>query len=129
MTQYFVTLLNYIDIKVYGLYGAMSQSQRTQTFDAFINSKNGVLLATNVAARGLDIPNIDWIVQYDPANDVRDYVHRVGRTNRGLNEKNGKALLFLIPQENKYLKVLNKYNIKVKNMTVHQKRLQIFNHN
>eukprot|EP00483_Globobulimina_turgida_P007417 UN07431 len=92
----------------------MSQSERSRTFNSFIASKNGVLLATNVAARGLDIPNIDWIIQYDPPNDVKNYIHRVGRTNRGINEKNGKALLFLIPNEMKYLESLNKYNIKVK---------------
>ena len=114
VTQFFVSLLNYIDLKVHGLFGAMSQSERTKTFDAFIASSSGVLLATNVAARGLDIPNIDWIIQYDPPNDVKNYIHRVGRTNRGVKEKNGKALLFLVPQEVKYLNVLSKYNISVK---------------
>lgn len=57
---------------------------------------------------------IDWIVQYDPPNDVRDYVHRVGRTNRGRTEKNGKALLFMIAQEKAYLAELAKYNIEIK---------------
>eukprot|EP01083_Nonionella_stella_P097323 273538_1 len=114
VTRYFVSLLNYVDIGVHGLFGAMSQSERSKTFNAFIESSNGVLLATNVAARGLDIPNIDWIIQYDPPNDIKNYIHRVGRTNRGVNEQNGKALLFLIPNELRYLHVLNKYNIGVK---------------
>jgi len=114
VTKYYVQLLNYIDVKVYGLYGAMSQSERTKTFDAFIGAKRGVLLATNVAARGLDIPEIDWIIQFDPPNDIKNYVHRVGRTNRGKHENQGRALLFLIPQESKYLQVLNRYNIRLK---------------
>ena len=134
VTKYFVELLNYIDIKVYGLYGAMSQKQRTKTFLEFQDSKSGILLATNVAARGLDIPNIDWIVQYDPSDDVKDYIHRVGRTCRGADDRNnsnsnsnsnekkrkGKALLFLTPNEVGYLNVLQKHNINVKEFTLPQ---------
>ncbi len=47
--------------------------------------KIGILLCTDVAARGLDIPSVDWIVQYDPPDDTREYIHRVGRTCRGAN--------------------------------------------
>lgn len=51
-----------------------------------------------MAARGLDIPDVDWIVQFDPPDDPRDYIHRVGRTARGSNGK-GRSLLFLQPNE------------------------------
>lgn len=63
------------------------------------------MLCTDVAARGLDIPHVDWIVQFDPPDDVREYIHRVGRTCRGANAK-GKALLLLLPNEIGYLKHL-----------------------
>ena len=118
VTKYYTNLLNYIDLKCFGLYGSMSQKERTKTFLNFKNSKKGILLTTNVCARGLDIPNIDWIIQYDPPNNIKEYIHRVGRTNRGhlndKNSKNGKALLFLIPNELKYLKVLKKNKIILK---------------
>jgi ATP-dependent RNA helicase DDX18/HAS1 len=52
-------------------------------------------LCTDIAARGLDIPQVDWIIQYDPPLDIKEYIHRVGRTCRGANAK-GKALLFLL---------------------------------
>lgn len=58
-----------------------------------------------MAARGLDIPSVDWIVQYDPPDDTKEYIHRVGRTCRGADGK-GKALLFLLPEEKNYLQYL-----------------------
>jgi ATP-dependent RNA helicase DDX18/HAS1 len=57
-----------------------------------------------VAARGLDIPKVDWIIQFDPPDDPRDYIHRVGRTARA--GKDGKSLLFLLPSELGFLRFL-----------------------
>jgi len=75
------------------------------------------LLCTDVAARGLDIPKVDWIIQFDPPDDPRDYIHRVGRTARA--GKSGKSLLFLLPSEQGFLQFLaaakvplNKFEIK-----------------
>ncbi|XBI48637.1 hypothetical protein VPH35_112336 [Triticum aestivum] len=76
----------------------------------FQKRKNGILLCTNVAARGLDIPNVDYIVQYDPPDDPKDYIHRVGRTARGDKGK-GCAFLFLLPEELKLLIYLHASNI------------------
>jgi len=70
------------------------------------------LLSTDVAARGLDIPGIDWIVQYDPPDDPKDYIHRVGRTARGIDGK-GKALLFLLPCELQFLNFLRQCKVKL----------------
>lgn len=62
-------------------------------------------MCTDVAARGLDIPAVDWIVQYDPPDDPKEYIHRVGRTARGTNG-NGRALTFLLPEELAFLRYL-----------------------
>ena len=66
---------------------------------------SGVLLCTDVAARGLDIPKVDWILQFDPPDDPREYIHRVGRTARGAGAK-GRALLLLTPEELPFLRYL-----------------------
>ncbi|KAF6006335.1 ATP-dependent RNA helicase [Brettanomyces bruxellensis] len=102
---YFAELLNYIDIPALSLHGKQKQQKRTNTFFEFCNAKRGILLSTDVAARGLDIPDVDWIIQYDPPDDPRDYIHRVGRTARGTKGK-GKSLMFLIPQELGFLRYL-----------------------
>ena len=103
--QYFSELLNYIDIPVMCIHGKQKQQRRTAVFLEFVNAEKGVLLCTDVAARGLDIPAVDWIIQFDPPDDPKEYIHRVGRTARG--EKGaGRALLFLLPEEVMFLKYL-----------------------
>jgi len=89
-----------------GLHGNMKQSKRTATFFEFVHAPKGILICTSIAARGLDIPAVDWIIQYDPADDPKEYIHRVGRTARGEGAK-GKALLFLLPEELGFLKYLS----------------------
>ena len=74
--KYHAELLNYIDIPVMDIHGKQKQAKRTSTYFKFCNAKTGILLCTDVAARGLDIPYVDWIVQYDPPDDTRDYIHR-----------------------------------------------------
>ncbi|KAK4120337.1 DEAD-domain-containing protein [Parathielavia appendiculata] len=96
--KYYSELLQYIDLQVLDLHGKQKQQKRTNTFFEFCNAKQGTLICTDVAARGLDIPAVDWIVQFDPPDDPRDYIHRVGRTARGNNSK-GRSLLFLQPSE------------------------------
>ncbi|KAG7294663.1 ATP-dependent RNA helicase [Staphylotrichum longicolle] len=96
--KYYSELLQYIDLQVLDLHGKQKQQKRTNTFFEFCNAKQGTLICTDVAARGLDIPQVDWIVQFDPPDDPRDYIHRVGRTARGSNTK-GRSLLFLQPGE------------------------------
>eukprot|EP00126_Sphaerothecum_destruens_P007866 Sdes_comp20018_c0_seq2m12727 len=103
--KFYGELLNYIDIHVMDIHGKQKQQKRTSTFFEFCNAKKGVLLCTDVAARGLDIPAVDWIVQYDPPDDPKEYIHRVGRTARGTEGK-GKALLFLLPEEIAFLRYL-----------------------
>ncbi|KAG1461762.1 hypothetical protein G6F56_005656 [Rhizopus delemar] len=102
--KYYAELLNYIDVPVLELHGRQKQQKRTSTFFEFCNADKGILLCTDVAARGLDIPAVDWIVQFDPADDPRDYIHRVGRTARAGGK--GRGLLFLLPSETGFLKHL-----------------------
>ena len=103
--KYHAELLNYIDIPVSDIHGKQKQQRRTTTFFEFCKAERGVLLCTDVAARGLDIPAVDWIIQFDPPDDPREYIHRVGRTARGTDGR-GRALLFLIPEELAFLKYL-----------------------
>ncbi|OWZ52416.1 ATP-dependent RNA helicase HAS1 [Cryptococcus neoformans c8] len=127
--KYHAELLNYIDVPVLDLHGKQKQQKRTNTFFEFINAPAGILLCTDVAARGLDIPKVDWIIQFDPPDDPRDYIHRVGRTARA--GKSGKSLLFLLPSELgflRFLKVakvpLNEYQFPQKKVADVQKQLE-----
>eukprot|EP01004_Peranema_trichophorum_P002398 NODE_1460_length_1946_cov_33.034558_g1239_i0.p1 GENE.NODE_1460_length_1946_cov_33.034558_g1239_i0~~NODE_1460_length_1946_cov_33.034558_g1239_i0.p1 ORF type:complete len:609 (+),score=135.63 NODE_1460_length_1946_cov_33.034558_g1239_i0:38-1828(+) len=109
--QFFSELLNYIDVPCWDLHGKQKQMKRTTTFLQFKNAPTGILLATDVAARGLDIPDVDWIVQFDPPDMPEEYVHRVGRTARA--GRIGNALLFLLPEELGFLKYLQSYKVPV----------------
>lgn len=107
--QYHADLLNYIDVPVLSLHGKQKQRKRTNTFFEFCNAETGILMCTDVAARGLDIPAVDWIIQYDPPDNPRDYIHRVGRTARA--GASGRALMFLMPQELGFLNFLREFNV------------------
>ncbi|PGH20751.1 ATP-dependent RNA helicase HAS1 [Polytolypa hystricis UAMH7299] len=110
--KYHAELLNYIDLPVLDLHGKQKQQKRTNTFFEFCNATQGTLICTDVAARGLDIPAVDWIIQFDPPDDPRDYIHRVGRTARGANGK-GRSLMFLQPSEVGFLKQLKEARVPV----------------
>ncbi|XP_023700402.1 ATP-dependent RNA helicase DDX18 [Paramormyrops kingsleyae] len=103
-------LLNYIDLPVMAIHGKQKQTKRTTTFFQFCNADSGILLCTDVAARGLDIPEVDWIIQYDPPDDPKEYIHRVGRTARGINGR-GHALLILRPEELGFLRFLKQAKV------------------
>jgi ATP-dependent RNA helicase DDX18/HAS1 len=103
--KFHADLLNYIDLPVEAIHGKQKQAKRTTTFFDFCQASSGVLLCTDVAARGLDIPAVDWIIQYDPPDDPKEYIHRVGRTARGRSGR-GRALLMLLPQELAFLRYL-----------------------
>lgn len=67
---------------VHGLHGDIAQEQRLRTFDALKMGKLRFVVATNVAARGLDVPNIELVIQCSPTKDTETYIHRAGRTGR-----------------------------------------------
>lgn len=94
---------------LFRLHGNIPQQERMTTFKRFCSATSGVLFCTDVAARGLNLPTVQWIVQYDPPTETRDYVHRVGRTARSGNQ--GSSLLFLMPSESEYLEHLKQHNL------------------
>ncbi|ORY11752.1 P-loop containing nucleoside triphosphate hydrolase protein [Clohesyomyces aquaticus] len=108
--KFYAELLNYIDLPVLDLHGKLKQQTRTNRFFEFCNATSGTLICTDVAARGLDIPEVDWVIQFDPPDDPRDYIHRVGRTARGANGK-GRSLMFLLPSEAGFLKLLKEARV------------------
>jgi superfamily II DNA/RNA helicase len=83
--------------KVGALHGDMSQPQRERALGHFAAGRNDVLVATDVAARGLDLEHISHVVNYDPPGDEKAYVHRVGRTARA--GRGGEGITFVTPQQ------------------------------
>jgi superfamily II DNA/RNA helicase len=88
------------------LHGDMEQHQRTATLDAFRNGQIAFLAASDVAARGLDIPEVSHIFNYDVPIHPEDYVHRIGRTGRAGRE--GFAAMLVTPKDYKALKAIEK---------------------
>jgi superfamily II DNA/RNA helicase len=86
-------LLTQRGFKADSIHGNKSQSQRQRSLAAFKENKVQILVATDVAARGLDIDDISHVINYDLPTTYDDYVHRIGRTGRG--SKKGKALTFV----------------------------------
>ncbi|KAG9444333.1 hypothetical protein H6P81_015673 [Aristolochia fimbriata] len=120
--KYHSELLRYIQVECFDIHGKQKQQKRTSTFFDFCKAEKGILLCTDVAARGLDIPAVDWIVQYDPPDEPKEYIHRVGRTARGEGGK-GHALLFLMPEELQFLRYLKAEKVPVKEYEFDEKKL------
>lgn len=91
-------------LHISALHGKLRQAQREATLSAFAAQPAGVLLCTDLAARGLDIPDVGWIFQFDPPQDPAAFVHRVGRTAR--MGRSGAALALLLPSESAYVELL-----------------------
>lgn len=104
------TLTNSLNpqLTIHKLHGSLAQSLRTATLSAFARSQHPcILLCTDVASRGLDLPNIDLVIEYDPPFSSDDHLHRVGRTARAGRE--GSAVIFLMPDgEEGYVDILKK---------------------
>eukprot|EP00039_Didymoeca_costata_P015656 m.270430 g.270430 ORF g.270430 m.270430 type:complete len:748 (-) comp16263_c9_seq1:1527-3770(-) len=79
------------------LFGRQKQAKRLAIFNDFSKKKEACLFATDIAARGLDFPSVDWVLQFDCPEDVDTYIHRVGRTAR--YNQGGKGMLLLLPSE------------------------------
>ena len=86
--------------------GDIAQNQRERIIQQLKNGKIDILVATDVAARGLDVDRISHVVNYDIPQDPESYVHRIGRTGRAGRE--GKAILFVAPRERRMLKTIER---------------------
>ncbi|MEW2911746.1 DEAD/DEAH box helicase [Leisingera sp. JC11] len=98
-------------LKKYGydaaaIHGDLDQSQRTKTLDAFREGSLRILVASDVAARGLDVPSVSHVFNFDVPGHAEDYVHRIGRTGRAGRE--GKAITICIPRDDKALDAVEK---------------------
>jgi len=122
--KFFSALFRTIGLDVLELHGAKKQFKRTSTFFKFCKAKESILFCTDIAARGLDIPAVDWILQFNPPLEPKEYIHRIGRTGRGVHGK-GWALLFLYPSEIGFLKFLKKDNINLKEFIFKKKKFSL----
>lgn len=101
------------------LHGRQKQTARIETLDKFSRAHNACLFSTDVIARGIDFPSVDWVIQVDCPEDVDTYIHRVGRCAR--YGKQGKSLIMLTPQEEPgFLKRLNSRQIEPDKLTIKQ---------
>ncbi|KZO94678.1 DEAD-domain-containing protein [Calocera viscosa TUFC12733] len=105
------------------LLGKQKQTKRLDIFQRFTSMTHAILFATDIAARGLDFPAVDWVVQLDAPEDADTYIHRVGRTAR--YESAGRALLFLLPSEEAgMLAELEKKEVRVEKIKVKESKTQ-----
>ncbi|XP_037340198.1 ATP-dependent RNA helicase DDX55 [Pungitius pungitius] len=91
-------------VTVHAIHGKM-KNKRNKIFAEFRALKGGILVCTDVMARGIDIPDVHWVLQYDPPSSASAFVHRCGRTARIGNH--GNALVFLLPMEESYVNFLS----------------------
>jgi ATP-dependent RNA helicase RhlE len=99
--------LERMEVKSLTIHGDKDQADRLTAMNDFKSGKVKVLIATDVSARGIDIPNVDYVVNYDLPEQPENYVHRVGRTGRGTQK--GLAVSFCSPEEKPLLEEIQGY--------------------
>ena len=95
------------NIKSLTMHSDKEHAERLKVMDAFKQGKVKILIATDINARGIDIPNVDYVVNYDLPDEPENYVHRVGRTGRG--DKKGQAISFCSTEEKPMLKIIETF--------------------
>lgn len=96
-----------VEIETLTIHGDKGQKDRFEVMNQFKKGKVKVLIATDVSARGIDIPNVSYVVNYDLPEQKENYVHRIGRTGRGTHR--GFAISFCSPVEKPLLEAIEKY--------------------
>lgn len=108
---------------ILALHGKQQQMKRVEVYNDFLKKQNAVLLATDIAARGLDFPAVNWVLQFDCPEDADTYIHRVGRTAR--YKEGGEALLLLLPSEEKgMVSQLQEKKVPINKIQVNAEKLQ-----
>jgi ATP-dependent RNA helicase DDX10/DBP4 len=108
-------------IPLIALHGKIKQEKRTMVFMDFARRKSACLFATDIAARGLDFPHVDWVFQLDAPEDSAMYIHRVGRTAR--YQSGGRALMALLPTEERaVVDKLKQSGVELKKLSVNPNR-------
>ena len=102
-----------LSLPVLELHSKMSQSARQRASDTFRSARKGILLTSDVSARGVDYPDVSLVVQYGSADNEDTYIHRLGRTGRA--GKEGSGLQVLLPFEDKIFETMRRFNIKKDN--------------
>jgi ATP-dependent RNA helicase RhlE len=102
-----VAALKRVGIDSEPLHGGVEQNERFRILSDFKSGINNVLITTDVSARGIDIPGVDYVINYDLPTDSEQYVHRIGRTGRGVNK--GQALSFCSKEEENVITEINNY--------------------
>lgn len=102
-----VAAMERVGIHSEALHGGIDQKERFQVLDRFRSGENKILITTDVAARGIDIQGVDYVINYDLPDQPEQYVHRIGRTGRG--DKKGQALSFCSKEEEKILEEIELY--------------------
>ncbi|KAL7804315.1 P-loop containing nucleoside triphosphate hydrolase protein [Trichoderma afarasin] len=102
----YITSLASPEVVLHRMHGSLSQPVRTATLKSFSACKSpSLLITTDVSSRGLDIPSVDLVIEYDPAFSFADHIHRIGRTARA--GRSGDAVIFLLPgTEEGYIELL-----------------------
>jgi ATP-dependent RNA helicase DDX55/SPB4 len=108
-------LKDLLGARIFTMHGKMNAKRRALTFESFVKSDTGILACTDVVARGIDLPDVDWIVQVDAPKEPDFFVHRVGRTARA--GRLGSALLLLLPNELAYVEYLSAQKVPVEKFT------------
>ena len=108
------------------LHGGQSQQKRMAVYYDFSARKEAVMFCTDVAARGLDFPEVDWILQLDAPDSVQTYIHRVGRTAR--YRRGGQALLLLLPSELRLAETIAAAKVRLQRTRINASQLRSVSH-
>jgi superfamily II DNA/RNA helicase len=107
--------LNRNKIEAMAIHGGLSQAQRNSTLEKFNSKDTFVLVCTDVAARGLDIPGVSHVYNYDMPLDAKQYIHRIGRTARA--GKSGKVINLVCDRDHEsFGKILREYDVKIQKL-------------